>query len=45
MHQKKAAAVDLGLFFPDYTGGLNIKKAKDFVSDQYLVQNKCDRKV
>lgn len=37
--QKKASQVDLGIYFPAYTGGLDVNIARDFISVEFAMRN------
>jgi len=41
---EKIARVDMKVAFPDYEGGCEAKKAKDFMKSKYLSLNKNDKK-
>ena len=41
LFNEKASRVDLKTVFPDYTGGLNSKKAFEFIRNEY--SKRCDR--
>ena len=45
LFEEKAIRVDLNTCFSDYSGGLDVKNALQFIKNKYLEQNNTKRKI